>query len=161
VELVPRRRRRVDLDPSRAGTDTGMDAKRQRAPDAEQRFPASRSRGSPPPLAITVRQTLIVTSSLGVKEHHAESDRPTTHSRVRSGSDIATKAFEIGGPGAVLDQDGTWPSRSTGLSLGAAGMNLSHQMRVVVGVGAFGFRGRSVLSVSAPGWAPSSPRPSG
>ena len=129
-----------------AGTDTGMDANvnERLTPNSDFSIPIA---GIAAPLAITVRQTLIVTSSLGVKNTTLKATGDYTFGgSFRVG--YRNKAFEIGGPVQFSTKTDMAQSLD-GLSLGAAGMNLSHQMRVVVGVGAFGFAAGPYFSFSS------------
>ena len=129
-----------------AGTDIGMNANvhERLTPDTDFSIPIS---GIGAPLAITVRQTLIVESSLGVKNTSLKaigdySFAGTFRVGYRDG------AFEVGAP--VEFHTRTDMAKSLdGLSLGVAGLNLSHQMRVVVGVGAFGFAAGPYFSFSS------------
>lgn len=129
-----------------AGTDTGMNANvnERLTPNSDFSIPIT---GIGAPLAITVRQTLIVTTSLGVKDTTLKAVGDYTFGgSFRVG--YRDKAFEIGGPTAFSTKQDIAKSLD-GLSLGVAGMNLSHQMRVVVGVGAFGFAAGPYFSFSS------------
>lgn len=119
-----------------AGTDTGMNANvnERLTPNSDFSIPIT---GIGAPLAITVRQTLIVTTSLGVKDTTLKAVGDYTFGgSFRVG--YRNKAFEIAGPTSFSTRQDIAQSLD-GLSLGVAGMNLAHQMKVVVGVGAFGF----------------------
>lgn len=143
-----------------AGTDTGMDANvnERLTPNSDFSIPIT---GIGAPLAITVRQTLIVTTSLGVKDTTLKAVGDYTFGgSFRVG--YRNKAFEIGGPTSFSTTQDMAQSLD-GLSLGVAGMNLAHQMKVVVGVGAFGFAagpyfnfssGIGVVKSSAAGMVP-------
>ena len=129
-----------------AGTDTGMSANvhERLTPDSDFSIPIA---GIAAPLAITVRQTLIVESSLGVENTTLKAVGDYTFGgSFRVG--YRNKAFEIGGPTSFSTRTDIADSLD-GLSLGVAGMNLSHQMRVVVGVGAFGFAAGPYFSFSS------------
>ena len=129
-----------------AGTDTGMNANvnERLTPNSDFSIPIA---GIAAPLAITVRQTLIVKTALGVKDTTLKATGDYTFGgSFRVG--YRDKAFEIGGPISFSTRQDMAQSLD-GLSLGVAGMNLSHQMRVVVGVGAFGFAAGPYFSFSS------------
>jgi hypothetical protein len=129
-----------------AGTDTGMSANvhERLTPDSDFTIPIS---GIGAPLAITVRQTLIVESALGVENTTLTAIGDYTFAgSFRVG--YRNKAFEIAAPAGFHTKTDMADSLN-GLSLGVAGLNLSHQMRVIVGVGAFGFAAGPYFSFSS------------
>ena len=117
-----------------AGTDTGMRANVNE--DVQPNFDLSIPIGGPVPLAITVRQHFIVKTAFGVAN--------TTVAAV--GDYQLNGTFRVGLVGGKFSLGGPMLSTRTnmldtlgGLSLGHSGLVLSHQLKIVAGLGAFGF----------------------
>jgi len=117
-----------------AGTDVGLSAnvngRLQAVPDFS--IPVA----GPAPLALTVRQQLIVATALGVRNATLSARTDYTF----GGS------FKVGYDGhqwGVFGPTGfrakqTIMKSASGISIAASGLNLTHQMRAVFGVGAWG-----------------------
>jgi hypothetical protein len=91
----------------------------------------------PVPLAVTIRQRFLIKTGLGVRNS----------TLTASGAYTFTGSFKAGYYNGKWNADGptgftatTSMARTTsGISLGAEGLNLANQMKVIVGVGKFGF----------------------
>ena len=120
-----------------AGTDIGLKGNIHALLQPNTDFSIPVGGLGPVPLAVTVRQRFLINTGLGVRNSTLKA----------SGDYTFTGSFEIGylngkwdalGPGGFTAAQSM--SRNTGgLSLGAEGLNLANQMKVIVGVGAFGF----------------------
>ena len=91
----------------------------------------------PVPMAVTVRQRFIIKTGLGVRNSSLRASGDYTFSGSFKMGYINGQ-WDAAGPGGFSATQSM--SRNTGgLSLGAEGLNLGNQMKVIVGVGAFGF----------------------
>jgi hypothetical protein len=121
----------------KASTDVGMSANVNEVfqPDTDFSIPVYGL--GPVPLAVTVRQQYLIQTAFGV--------RNTT--MTATGDYTFTGAFKIGysgGTWGVFGPRGFSAKRSllqstTGMSLGASGLVMSHQLKVIVGVGVHNF----------------------
>ncbi len=91
----------------------------------------------PVPVAVTIRQRFLIKTGLGVRNSTLSA----------SGDYTFTGSFKAGyyngrwdaaGPGGFTSKQ-SMAHDTSGLSLGAEGLNLANQLRVIVGVGKFGF----------------------
>lgn len=117
-----------------AGTDVGMKAnvngRLQAVPDFS--IPV----GGPIPLALTVRQQLLIGTALGVRNATLSATGDYTFSgSFKVGYD--GKGWGLFGPSGFTQKQ-TIMKSADGISIAASGLNLTHQMKVVFGVGAFG-----------------------
>lgn len=119
-----------------AGTDVGMRANvngRLQSP-IDFSIPVL---GGPVPLALTMRQQMIIKTALGVRNSTLTATGDYTF---RGGFKIgyADKKWGVFAP-TGFSQRQTLMETAGGVSIAASGVNISHQMKVVFGVGAFGF----------------------
>ena len=120
-----------------AGTDVGLKANVNGLlqPDTDFSIPVGGI--GPVPLAVTVRQRFLIKTGLGVRNStlSAQGDY-TFNGGFRVG--YVNKTWGVAGPiGFTATQ--SMARTGGGLSLGAEGINLADQIKVIVGVGAFGF----------------------
>jgi hypothetical protein len=90
-----------------------------------------------PPIAVTVRQMLTLDTSLGVRN----TTLSATGEYSFGGSfmvDYSNNKWTVGGP-IGFNQKQSILGSSTGASLGASGINLTHEMKIIAGIGAGGF----------------------
>jgi hypothetical protein len=120
-----------------AGTEVGLkgNVNGLLQPDTDFSIPVGGI--GPVPLAVTVRQRFMIKTGLGVRNStlSAEGDY-TFKGGFRVG--YINKSWGVAGPiGFTATQ--SMARTGTGISLGAEGINLANQIKVIVGVGAFGF----------------------
>ena len=118
-----------------AGTDVGLKAnvngRLQASPDFS--LPIG---GGPVPLALTIRQQLLISTALGVRNSTLSATGDYTFGGAfRIGYD--GHEWALAGPGGFTAKQ-TVMQTANGISMAASGLNLTHQMKVVFGVGAFG-----------------------
>jgi hypothetical protein len=118
-----------------AGTDVGMKAnvngRLQAVPDFS--IPLA----GPAPLAFTIRQQVLVATALGVRNATLSATGDYTFSgSFKVGYD--GKSWGLFGPSGFSTKQSIMKS-ADGISIAASGLNLTHQMRAVFGVGAWGF----------------------
>lgn len=119
----------------KAGTDVGLKAnvngRLQASPDLS--IPI----GGPLPLAVTVRQQILLKTALGVRNATLSATGDYTF----GGSFMVGylgKQWTLGGPiGFTAKQ--TLMESAAGISIAASGLDLSHQIKMIFGLGAFGF----------------------
>jgi hypothetical protein len=117
-----------------AGTDVGMKAnvkgRLQAVPDFS--IPV----GGPMPMALTVRQVVLLDTALGVRNSTLSATGDYTfHGSFKIGYD--GKGWGLFGPSGFTQKQ-TIMGSAGGISLAASGLNLTHQMKIVYGVGALG-----------------------
>jgi len=120
-----------------AGTDVGLKANVNGLlqPDTDFSIPVGGI--GPVPLAVTIRQRFLIKTGLGVRNStlSAQGDY-TFNGGFRVG--YINRTWGVAGPiGFTATQ--SMARTGSGLSLGAQGINLADQVKVIVGVGAFGF----------------------
>ncbi len=120
-----------------AGTDVGLKANVHGllTPDTDYSIPISLNGAFP--VAITVRQRLSVDTGLGVRNTTIGA---TGDYSFNGGFKVGyiNKTWTVGGP-LGFHQNTNLVESGYGVSLAAAGINLAHSMKVIAGVGAFGF----------------------
>jgi hypothetical protein len=119
--------------------DAGIDAASQYALDQRVEIPVDISIpiGGPTPLTITIRQTLLFKSAFGARKATIGASGDFTFSG-GFGVDYAGGALRLSGP---LGFSGThnFVNSINGESVGVNGLIIGYQLRMVVGIGAFGF----------------------
>jgi hypothetical protein len=120
-----------------AGTDVGLKAnvRGRLQPNTDYSLPLGGV--GPVPLAITVRQQMIIKTALGVRN----STISATGDYTFNGSfkvGYSAKKWGLFGPTGFSARQSMLQSAG-GISIAPSGLDLSHQMKVVFGVGAFGF----------------------
>ena len=118
----------------KAGTDVGMKAnvkgRLQAVPDFSVPI------AGPMPLALTVRQQLLIGTALGVRDATLSATGDYTFSgSFKIGYD--GKSWGLFGPSGFTAKQSLMKT-ADGISIAPSGLDLTHQMRVVFGVGAFG-----------------------
>ena len=118
----------------KAGTDVGMKAnvkgRLQAVPDFSVPI------AGPLPLALTVRQQLLIGTALGVRDATLSATGDYTFSgSFKIGYD--GKSWGLFGPSGFTAKQSIMKT-ADGISIAPSGLDLTHQMRVVFGVGAFG-----------------------
>jgi hypothetical protein len=117
-----------------AETDVGMSAnvngRIQAVPDFSVPLPG------PMPLAVTIRQQILVDTALGVRNAKLSAEGDYTF---RGSFKIGYDGHRWGlfGPSGFTQKQ-TILASSQGIAMSASGLNLSHQMKVVAGIGAWG-----------------------
>jgi hypothetical protein len=118
----------------KASTDVGMKANVNGRVQAVPDF--SIPIAGPAPLAITFRQQILIATALGVRDATVSATGDYTfHGSFKVGYD--GKGWGLFGPSGFTTKQSLLGSTG-GLALSATGFNLTHQLRVVFGVGAFG-----------------------
>ena len=91
----------------------------------------------PVPLAVTVRQKFLIQTGLGVRNSTLSASGDYTFSGGFKVGYYNTK-WQANGPTGFSSTQ-SLVRTGTGISIGLEGLNLANQMKVIVGVGAFGF----------------------
>jgi len=119
-----------------AGTDVGMSANiRERLqPDTDLSIPVF---GLGVPFAVTMRQQFLVTTAFGVRDTTLSAVGDFTFTGGFKAGYINGK-WDIAGPSQFAVKKNLVENVS-GVSLAPAGLTMSHQLKVIVGVGAAGF----------------------
>lgn len=91
----------------------------------------------PVPLAVTVRQRFKLTTALGVRDSVLKAQGDYTFT---GGFQVGyfNKAWNVAGPIGFATQQ-SMTRTGTGISMGAAGLTLANQVRVIAGIGIHGF----------------------
>ena len=120
-----------------AGTDVGLKANVNGllTPDTDFSIPVGGL--GPFPIAVTVRQRFLIKTALGVRNSTISAKGDYTF---KGGFKMGyfDKKWDIAGPVGFSAKQSMLPSMG-GISMAATGLNLAHQMRVIAGVGAYGF----------------------
>ncbi|MCU1383198.1 MAG: hypothetical protein JWL71_1895 [Acidobacteria bacterium] len=120
-----------------AGTDVGLKANVNGRLQATPDFVMHIAAVGPVPIALTIRQQLIIKTALGVRNSTLKARGDYLfHGSFGVGYD--GKQWGLYGPVGFSPKT-TLIQTTEGVSLGAMGVNMTHQMRVVAGVGALGF----------------------
>jgi hypothetical protein len=120
-----------------AGTDVGLKANVNGLlqPDTDFSIPVGGL--GPLPLAVTVRQRFLIKTALGVRNSTISATGDYTF---KGGFKVGyfNRKWDVAGPVGFSAKQSMLPSMG-GVSIAATGLNLAHQMRVIVGVGTHGF----------------------
>ncbi len=130
-----------------AGTDVGLKGNVNAilTPDTDFSIPLGGL--GPVPLAVTVRQRFLIKTGLGVRNSTLTASGQYTWSGSFKMGYSGGKWGAAGPAGLTATQS---MSRTTGgLSMGAEGLDLANQMRLIVGVGAFGFTAGPFVSFTS------------
>ncbi len=120
-----------------AGTDVGLRANVNGLLTPNTDFSIPVGGIGPVPIAVTVRQRLQIATALGVRNSTLSA---TGDYAFNGGFRVGYSGghWGVGGP-LGFKQSASFAETGRGVSLGASGINLGHSMRIVAGVGAFGF----------------------
>ena len=120
-----------------AGTDVGLraDVNGLLTPNTDFSIPVGGI--GPVPIAVTVRQRFQIATALGVRNSTLSA---TGEYSFNGGFRVGYSGGQwgVGGP-LGFKQAASFAETGRGVSLGVSGINLGHSMRIVAGVGAFGF----------------------
>ncbi|MEP7243786.1 MAG: hypothetical protein ABI885_08870 [Gammaproteobacteria bacterium] len=120
-----------------AGTDVGLRANVHGVltPDTDFSIPVGGI--GPVPIAVTVRQRFQINTALGVRNTTLSATGDYTfNGGFRVG--YVNKTWGVAGP-LGFKQAASFAQTGRGVSLGVSGINLGHSMKIIAGVGAFGF----------------------
>jgi len=120
-----------------AGTDVGLRANVNGLLTPNTDFSIPVGGIDPVPIAVTVRQRFQIATALGVRNSTLSA---TGDYAFNGGFRVGYSGghWGVGGP-LGFKQSASFAETGHGVSLGASGINLGHSMRIVAGVGAFGF----------------------
>jgi hypothetical protein len=118
-----------------AGTDQGLKANVNRIIQPDIDFSIPLSGGFP--IAVTVRQRLLVKTALGVRNTTLSASGSYSFSGAFA-IGVVDKQWTVGGP---VNFEATQPllKGTEGVSMGAAGLDLADEIKVIAGIGAAGF----------------------
>jgi hypothetical protein len=129
------------------GTDVGLSANVNGLLQPNTDFSVPVGGIGPLPLAVTVRQRFQIKTALGVRNSTLSATGDYTFN---GGFKIGyfNKRWDVAGPIGFSARQSVLQS-AAGISMAASGLNLGHQMRVIVGVGAHGFAAGPYLSFTS------------
>jgi hypothetical protein len=120
-----------------AGTDVGRRANVNGLLTPNTDFSIPVGGIGPVPIAVTVRQRFQIATALGVRNSTLSATGDYSfNGGFRVG--YVDNQWGVGGP-LGFTQSASFAQTGRGVSLGVSGINLGHSMRIVAGVGAFGF----------------------